>query len=111
MSQGGVQKFTAASFESKQPEAAYMCMEDWLNGIYGLAKARCMLLLKKWSKFYALTWKDLQDILFMKKSCRIGERLTSFVSQVHTYTDTQTSAQTDDSVHTHSHAPIPLCTF
>ena len=65
-----------------------------------------MLLLKNGAKFYALTWKDLQDILFMgeKKLQNVGERLTSFVSlSTHTYTDTQTCARTDVRTHTHTH--------
>ena len=71
-----------------------------------------MLLLKNGAKFYALTWKDLQDILFMKKKTfqNVGESLTSFVSlSTHTYTDTQTCAQTD--VRTHTHTPVTMHIF
>ena len=72
-----------------------------------------MLLLKSGAKFYALTWKDLQDILLWgkKKLQNVGEHLTSFVSlSTHTYTDTQTCAQTDvrthRHTHTHTHTPV-----
>ena len=100
-------KFTAASSEkaNSQKQPTCPCMEDWLNEFMVQPKAGCMLLLKNGAKFYALTWKDLQDILFMKKkSCRMLERgRLHLCLQVHTHTQTHRQVHKQMCVHTHTH--------
>ena len=67
---------------------------------------------KKWSKVLCIDMeRSPRYIVYEKKKLQnVGERQTSFVSLgTHTYTDTQTSAQTD--VRTYTHTPQSLCTF
>ena len=70
-----------------------------------------MLLLKSGAKFYALTWKDLQDILFMGKK-KVAEcwRALDFIcvskyTHIHRHTDmcTNRCAYTQTHTHTHTH--------
>ena len=73
-----------------------------------------MLLLKSGAKFYALTWKDLQDILFMGKK-KVAEcwRALDFIcvskyTHIHRHTDmcTNRCAYTQTHTHTHTHTPV-----
>ena len=73
-----------------------------------------MLLLKSGAKFYALTWKDLQDILFMgKKNVAECWRALDFIcvskyTHIHRHTDmcTNRCAYTQTHTHTHTHTPV-----
>ena len=69
-----------------------------------------MLLLKNGAKFYALTWKDLQDILFMKKKKNVSEcwRELDFIcvskhTHIHRHTDMCTNRCAYTHTHTHTH--------
>ena len=63
-----------------------------------------MLLLKNGAKFYALTWKDLQDILFMKKKnvSECWRELDFICVSKHTHIHRHTDMCTDRCVYTHT---------